>query len=64
LLKGEFDPGDFKDEYRARVMEFIERKAKGHAPRLHLVKSKRKAASLDKVLSKSIESLQKQKRAA
>src|SRR3989441_6050838 len=64
LLKGEFDPKDFKDEYRARVVEFIEKKAKGHAPRLHLVKSKRKTASLDKVLSKSIEALKRQKRAA
>jgi DNA end-binding protein Ku len=64
LLKGEFDPKDYQDEYRERVMEFVERKAKGHKPKLHLVKTKRKTASLDKVLSKSIESLKKQKRAA
>jgi DNA end-binding protein Ku len=64
LLKGEFNPKDYKDEYRARVMEFVEKKAKGRAPRLRLVKPKRKAASLDKVLSKSIEALRKQKRAA
>lgn len=59
LLKGEFDPKDYKDEYRARVMEFIEKKAKGHKPKLHLVKSKKKSTSLDKVLSKSIEALKK-----
>jgi DNA end-binding protein Ku len=64
MLKGEFDPKDYQDEYRARVMEFVEKKAKGHAPKLRLVKSKRRAASLDKVLSKSIEALKKQKRAA
>jgi DNA end-binding protein Ku len=64
LLKGEFNPKDYQDEYRARVMEFVEKKAKGHAPKLRLVKTKRKAASLDKVLSKSIESLKKEKRAA
>jgi len=64
LLKGEFDPKDYKDEYRARVMEFVEKKAKGHAPKLRLVKTKRKAAALDKILSKSIESLKKEKRAA
>ena len=63
LLKGEFDPKDYQDEYRERVMEFVEKKAKGHKPRLQLVKSKRKAASLDKVLSKSIEALKKQKAA-
>jgi DNA end-binding protein Ku len=64
LLEGEFNPEDYKDEYRARVTEFLQKKAKGHAPRLRLVKTKRKGASLDKVLSKSIESLKKQKRAA
>ena len=64
LLKGEFDPKDYQDEYRERVMEFVEKKAKGHKPRLHLVKSKKKTTSLDKVLSKSIESLKKQKKAA
>jgi DNA end-binding protein Ku len=64
MLKGEFDPKDYQDEYRGRVMEFVAKKAKGHAPKLRLVKSKRRAASLDKVLSKSIEALKKQKRAA
>jgi DNA end-binding protein Ku len=64
LLKGEFDPKDYKNEYRERVTEFIEKKAKGHKPKLHLVKSKKKTASLDKVLSKSIEALKKQKKAA
>jgi DNA end-binding protein Ku len=59
LLKGEFNPKDYQDEYRARVMEFVAKKAKGHAPKLRLVKTKRKAASLEKTLSKSIESLKK-----
>lgn len=59
ILEGEFDPAEYKDEYRARVMAFIEKKAKGHAPKLQLVKSKRKSASLEKALSKSIESLKK-----
>lgn len=64
LLEGEFDPKEYKDQYRKRVMEFVEKKAKGHKPRLKLVKSKPKTASLDKVLSKSIESLKKEKRRA
>jgi DNA end-binding protein Ku len=63
MLKGEFDPKDYQDEYRARVMEFVEKKAKGHAPRLRLVKNKRQPESLGKILSKSIASLKK-KRAA
>src|SRR5882724_7219092 len=61
MLQGEFNPGDYQDEYRARVKEFVEKKASGHAPKLRLVKTKRKAASLDKILSKSIESLKKEK---
>ena len=64
MLKGEFDPKEYKDEYRQRVKEFVEKKAKGHAPKLRLVKTKRKAASLDKILAKSIESLKKEKRTA
>ena len=64
LLKGEFNPKDYQDEYRQRVMEFVEQKAKGRAPKLRLVKNRREPASLDKILSKSIESLKKGKRAA
>src|SRR5215813_8310536 len=65
MLQGEFNPKDYKDEYRERVMEFIEKKAKGHAPRLKAVKPKRQTAALDNVLAKSIESLRKkEKRAA
>jgi DNA end-binding protein Ku len=64
LLEGEFNATDYKDEYRKRVMEFIERKAKGKAPRLQAVKSRRRAGSLDSVLEKSLQSLRKEKRAA
>jgi hypothetical protein len=45
-------------------MEVIEKKARGHAPRLKAVKSKRSTAALDSVLAKSIASLRKEKRAA
>ncbi len=64
MLEGEFNPSEFQDEYRKRVMEFIERKAKGHAPKLRAVKTKRKTTSLDSVLAKSLESIKKEKRAA
>ena len=65
MLKGEFNPKDYKDEYRDRVMEFIEKKAKGRAPRLRAVKTKRKPADLGNVLEKSIAALKKkEKRAA
>src|SRR5215218_5909709 len=64
MLEGEFNPAEYKDEYRERVMEFVEKKAKGHAPRLKPVKAKPKTAALDSVLAKSIASLRKEKRAA
>jgi non-homologous end joining protein Ku len=65
ILHGEFDPKEYKDEYREHVMEFIEQKAKGRAPKLRAVKAKPKTAALDSVLAKSIESLRKkEKRAA
>jgi DNA end-binding protein Ku len=64
LLRGEFNPKDYQDEYRQRVKEFVEKKAKGRAPTLRLVRNKRQPASLDKILSKSIELLKKGKRAA
>jgi DNA end-binding protein Ku len=64
LLRGEFDPKDYQNEYRQRVMEFVEKKAKGRAPRLRLVQTKRGPSSLDKILSKSIESLKKGARAS
>jgi DNA end-binding protein Ku len=63
-LAGEFDAKEYKDEYRERVMQFIERKAKGHAPQLRLVKSKRKTSSLNDALAKSLKAVKKEKRAA
>jgi DNA end-binding protein Ku len=64
LLEGEFNPAEYKDDYRERVLEFIAKKAKGHAPRLTAVKTKRKTTALDSVLTKSIAALKKGKRAA
>jgi DNA end-binding protein Ku len=65
MLEGEFNPKDYKDEYRERVQEFIEKKARGRAPRLRAVKTKRKTEELGNVLEKSIAALRKkEKRAA
>jgi DNA end-binding protein Ku len=61
LLEGEFDPSEFSDEYRERLVDFIEKKAKGKKPRLYAVRSKRPSPSLEKTLSKSIANLKKQK---
>jgi DNA end-binding protein Ku len=64
MLEGEFDPSEFRDEYRERVVDFIEKKAKGKRPKLHLVRAKRATASLESALSKSIEKLSKKEKAA
>jgi DNA end-binding protein Ku len=64
MLEGEFNAADYKDEYRERVMEFIERKANGKAPKLRAVKARKSAGSLDTILAKSLETLKKEKRAA
>ena len=66
LLEGDFNPAEFSDEYRERLMDFIEKKAKGRKPRLHAVEAKRPSPSLEKTLSRSIANLKKQreKRAA
>jgi len=45
-LEGAFDPKEFRDEYRDRVLELIQAKSKGKRPTLHAVKSKRATASL------------------
>lgn len=64
MLEDEFNAADYKDEYRERVMEFLEQKARGKAPRLRAVKTKRKPGSLDSVLEQSLKALRKEKRAA
>ena len=54
-LHGEFNPSDFKDEYRARVMDLVEAKAKGRKPKI--VKFRPKASKderLDNVLAASL----------
>lgn len=63
-MEGEFKASDFKDEYRERLMEFIESKGKGHKPRLTAAKQKRASTSLDSVLARSLAALKKGKKAA
>jgi DNA end-binding protein Ku len=58
-LEGQFEPGEFHDEYRERVLEFVEAKARGKAPRLPVVKEKTVAASLDDQLAKSLAALKR-----
>src|SRR3982751_3713500 len=63
-MQGEFNAEEFKDEYRERLMEFIESKGKGHKPKLGRAKKKAAATSLDSVLARSLAALKKGKKAA
>ncbi len=53
-LEDEFRPEDFHDQYRERVMQFIESKAKGHAPKLKSIAAKKAETSLLDALSASL----------
>jgi DNA end-binding protein Ku len=54
VLAGEFRPDEFHDEYRERVMQLIETKAKGQKPKLQVIGKKKPAASLLDMLSASL----------
>ena len=55
VLEAPFQPEDFRDEYRDRVMKFIEAKAKGSSPKLTVVKRKQSTTSLLDALSASLQ---------
>ncbi len=59
VLEDEFRPEDFRDEYRDRVMQFIEAKAKGQKPKLQVMKAKKGTTSLLDALAASLEGAKK-----
>jgi DNA end-binding protein Ku len=56
-LEGEFRPEDYHDEYRERVMKFIEAKAKGLKPKLRIVARKKETTSLADTLVASLKAV-------
>ena len=54
MLEGPFDPEEYRDEYRDRVLELIKRKARGAKIQPIRVKPKRAPTSLADALAKSI----------
>lgn len=54
VLAGVFDPAEFTDEYRDRVMKFIDSKAAGRKMRLMPTKAKEPSTSLMDALSASL----------
>jgi DNA end-binding protein Ku len=55
VLEDRFRPEDFRDEYRDRVMKFIEARAKGQRPKLKVIAQKPAARSLVDALSASLD---------
>jgi DNA end-binding protein Ku len=64
-LDTEFDPGEFQDEFRERVLDFVEKKAKGRAPKVKKLPQKRETkAELKDVLEASLKAMQKERKSA
>jgi DNA end-binding protein Ku len=60
-LEGDFKPEEFRDEYRDRLAEFIEAKAKGKRPRLPKIAARRTRGSLEQQLAKSLAAMKRGK---
>ena len=64
-LESDFDPEEFRDEYRDRVVEFLEKKAKGKAPQIKKLRAKGESTkSLSDVLEASLKAVQKERKSA
>jgi DNA end-binding protein Ku len=63
-LEDDYRPEDFHDEYRERVMKFIEAKAKGQKPALKIVARKKEPKSLMESLAASINAAKREKERA
>jgi DNA end-binding protein Ku len=63
-LEDEFRPQDYHDEYRERVMKFIEAKAKGLKPKLRIVARKKETTSLADTLAASLKAVKRDKERA
>ena len=63
-LAGHFDPRDFRDEYRDRVMELVERKAAGKKPKVEKFRPRPKEASLEDALAASLAGAGKTRKAS
>ncbi|HEX6557800.1 MAG TPA: Ku protein [Longimicrobiales bacterium] len=64
-LQGEFDPDEWRDEYRDRLLEFIEKKSKGRAPKIRRLRPKKETTkSLEDVLAASLKAARKERKSA
>jgi DNA end-binding protein Ku len=64
-MEDTFDPSLYRDEWRERVLEFVEAKAKGHAPKVQkLTPRKTDTKDLAGVLEASLKSARKERKSA
>lgn len=64
-LEGEWNPEEFQDEYRERLMEFIKKKARGKAPTVKKLRPKRESKKdLAEILAASLNTVDKERRSA
>jgi DNA end-binding protein Ku len=59
MLEGPFEPEQYKDEYRARIMELIETKQKGGTIKKAMPKRKAASSDLGDALKASLEKLRR-----
>jgi DNA end-binding protein Ku len=58
MLEGPFDPSEFHDDYRQRLEDWLQARAKGKRPALAQVKTRRASGSLEDDLARSLEVMQ------
>ena len=64
-LEGEWNPEEFRDEYRDRLKDFIEAKAKGKAPKIKKLRPKRESTKdLSDILAASLNKVDKERKSA
>lgn len=64
-LEGEWNPAEFRDEYREQLQDFIDKKAKGRAPKVKKLRPKRESRKdLAEVLAASLTAVDKERRSA
>ncbi|MGQ0816153.1 MAG: non-homologous end joining protein Ku [Gemmatimonadota bacterium] len=64
-LEGEWNPEEFTDEYRDRLLDFIKKKSKGRAPTIRKLRPKRETRKdLEEVLAASLKSVDKERKRA
>jgi DNA end-binding protein Ku len=64
-LEGEWKPEEFEDEYRDRLMEFIEKKSKGRAPKIRKLRPKKESKKdLAAMLQASLKGAEKERKSA